>query len=181
MTVIETISGIGLIAFLIVILVSLFYEGRLRISPTPTLPWVRKKIISALTDRLESKKTYKMAELGCGWGGINLQLAKNFTNSSISGYEMSIFPFISSWIRAFFATKMIKIRKSSFFDADLSDFDVIICYLSPWHMGELKPQLAGLRPGSLIISNAFTIPGWYPVETLHTHVGIKIPIYIYIV
>ncbi|PZP55745.1 MAG: SAM-dependent methyltransferase, partial [Micavibrio aeruginosavorus] len=39
--------------------------------------------------------------------------------------------------------------------------------------------LALLKPGSLVISNAFAIPGWEATQTLHTDVFMKIPIYIY--
>ncbi len=180
-TMIETIAWVCLIAFLTIVFVSMWYEKKAHISPCPTLPWVRKKIIGALKGRLDGQKSYKMAELGCGWGGINLILAKNFPNSSIFGYEISIFPYVFAKIRGFLGSNRIKITRSSFFEADLSGFDVIICYLSPWHMEKLKPQLAGLRPGSLIISNAFAIPGWEPAETLHTYVGMDIPIYVYVI
>ena len=112
---------------------------------------------------------------------MNRVLARDFPNSTVSGYEISYFPYIFSKIRAKFSSNQIKILNSSFFDADLSGFDAVICYLSPWHMNELKAQLAGLKPESLIISNAFAIPDWQEVETLHTHVGMKIPIYIYVV
>lgn len=179
MTFVETVSGIVLISFLIVIFVSLFFENIARISPTPSLPWVRKRMMEALERHLETGQAHQFAELGCGWGGINVVLARKFVNSHVVGYEISPFPYFFSKFRALFASKRVKIINSSFFKADLSGFDALICYLSPWHMEELKPQLAHLRPGSLIISNAFAIPGWEPVEILHTDVGMKIPVYVY--
>ncbi len=179
MTIIETISGLVLILFLIMAFISMGYEKTARISPTPTLPWVRKAILSTLKEHMDRGKVYKFAELGCGWGGINLVLAKNFPKSSIVGYEISFFPWIFSKIRAFLSFQDIKIINKSFFDEDLSGFDAVICYLSPWHMEKLKAQLTGLRAGSLVVSNAFAIPGWEPIQILHTDVFIKIPIYVY--
>ncbi len=179
MTGIEIVSGLILVSFLIVCLTSMFYERRARISPAPTLPWVRKAIIQELKTRLDTAKPYKFAELGCGWGGINLVLAKNFSESSVIGYEISLFPWIFSKIRAILSFKDIKIVRKSFFEDDLSGFDAVICYLSPWHMEKLKPQLAKLKSGSLIISNAFAIPDWEPLKIMHTDVFMKIPIYVY--
>ncbi len=179
MTIIETISGLVIILFLIMAFISMGYEKTARISPTPTLPWVRKAILSVLKGQMDVKESYKFAELGCGWGGINLVLAKNFPKSSVVGYEISPFPWFFSKIRGFLRPKQIKIINKSFFNADLSEFDAVICYLSPWHMEQLKPQLLGLRAGSLVISNAFAIPDWEPVQILHTDVFMKIPVYVY--
>lgn len=179
MTTFEIIYSFVLILLFTLIGSCFWYEKKARISPTPTLPWVRKVIIQELKARLDPEKVYKFAELGCGWGGINLILAKNFPNSSVIGYEISPFPWFFSKIRSFLKPKQVKIVKKSFFEQDLSGFDAVICYLSPWHMEELKPQLALLKPGSLVISNAFAIPGWEAVQILHTDVFMKIPIFIY--
>lgn len=176
---IEVISSLLIIAAFVIILSLMFYEKKTGIPSIPTLPWVRKKIIEALKSRFDAEKEWKFAELGCGWGGINLDLAKNFTKSDVIGFEISIFPYFLSKIRAFMTSKRIKIFNKSFFEADLSQFNVLVCYLGPSILERLKPQFANLSLGTVIISPSFPIAGWEPVEILHTYVGITIPIYVY--
>lgn len=46
---------------------------------------------------------------------------------------------------------------------DISKASVVTVYLLPWLMEKLQPRLLGeLRPGTRIVSHAFTMPGWKP-------------------
>ena len=52
---------------------------------------------------------------------------------------------------------------------DISRASVVTAYLLPWLMEKLQPRfLAELKPGTRIVSHAFTMPGWKPdrVETV---------------
>jgi SAM-dependent methyltransferase len=48
------------------------------------------------------------------------------------------------------------------FEADLSRATVVTAYLSPSIMKGLEPKLRALKPGTRIVSHAFTMPGWIP-------------------
>jgi SAM-dependent methyltransferase len=48
------------------------------------------------------------------------------------------------------------------FEADLSKATVVTAYLSPSIMKGLEPKLRALKPGTRIVSHAFTMPGWIP-------------------
>lgn len=52
------------------------------------------------------------------------------------------------------------------FTADLSKATVVTAYLSPSIMRILEPKLRALKPGTRIVSHAFTMPGWTPDRTI---------------
>ena len=174
------ISSVLLILFMVVVIVSLLFETKTHIPPVPTLPWVKLKIITLLCRHRSQDTPLKIAELGSGWGGVCFSVAKTFPKSHVIGYEISPFPYYYSKIRKLFSRKHVTFTKESFFEADLSEFDVIICYLSPKHMEWLKDKFeTELKPNTLIISNAFPIPDSTPIEEDMTHILVKIPVYIY--
>jgi hypothetical protein len=54
------------------------------------------------------------------------------------------------------------------------------CYLYPGGMQKLKPKLEReLSPGTLVISNTFSIPGWVPAEVFHGEDFFHSPVYVY--
>lgn len=65
----------------------------------------------------------------------------------------------------FFPPKFIR---GDFLKKDLGDADVIFCYLMPKAMERLKKKFEReLKPGARVISRAFPIHGWEPVEVFH--------------
>lgn len=159
-----------------------FYTRRLSIGPAPTAGNVRRAMISALKQRAGDRKNLNIAELGAGWGGLTLALAKAFPESRIYGYEAAPLPFLIAWLRARLSrSAQVNIQHQDFFDVDFADFDAVLCYLSPHHMQRLKPKLEKeLKPGAVVISNAFPIPGWPPdtVQEIKSR-GVKKKIYMY--
>jgi len=79
------------------------------------------------------------------------------------------------------ALKNVHIRRKNFWKTDLSDADVIFCYLFPDVMDDLAQKLsAELKPGASIISFNFPLPGFSPGKTLHPEGSLhNDPIYIY--
>lgn len=176
----EILYSLFILGFIIVVLVSLFYERKAHIPPVPTLPWVKNKIITLLLKYQNASDVLQIAELGSGWGGLCFQMARRFPNGTITGFEISPFPYWTSKLRQFFSRKDVKFSGHDFFQEDLSGYDVIVCYLSFKHMKWLKDKFEEeLKPGTLIISNAFPIPDWEPLETTSTNIFVKIPVYVY--
>ncbi len=176
----ETISYLLLILFMLIVFVSLFYEKKTHIPPVPTLPWVKKKILQLLLKHSNKDAPLKIAELGSGWGGVTFQLAKKFPNAHVTGFEISPFPYWYSKIRQTLSHKKVNFTKNSFYDVNLSDFDVIICYLSPQHMAWLKDKFEDeLKSDTLIISNAFPILDWPTIDEDETNIFVKIPVFVY--
>ena len=175
----DWVYSLVLLSFFAVIAVSMLYEARAHISPTPVLPWVRRAAMLMIKNNITDVSVLRVADLGCGWGGMTTRLARAYPDAHITGYEMSPVPYFISRLRGAFFGKRINTLQANFFKADLSGFDVVFCYLSPAHMEQLKSQLATLKKGSLVVTCSFPIIGWIPIETVKIWSLVQIPINIY--
>ena len=176
MLILNIIFCAAVLLFLVVIGSCLWSEKAARISPTPSLPWVRKAALDLLHPYADPNKSYSIAELGCGWGGTIAALRRQYPQAHIVGYETSFWPWAVTRARA---RKNTRISRADIFAQDISGCDIIFCYLSPHHMEKLKPQFQTMKPGSLIVSNAFPIHGWIPTSTVTVGGPIKIPVFLY--
>lgn len=117
-------------------------------------------------------------ELGSGWGNVVKVLSCRYPRQQIIGYETSFFPY---WIsRVYCNANNVVFRRKNFFDADLSQASLIVCYLYPEAMRQLKDKFnKELKPGTQIISNTFAIPGWIPKQVYEVNDLYKTKIYWY--
>lgn len=176
MTIPETLYVLLFLFLFTLIGVSLYYDHRLKIPPAPTLPWVRKRILQALKTHLK-KPDAQIFELGSGWGGLSIMIARTFPQAKIQGFELSPFPF---WFSKLCAHKNVRFTRGDIFDQDLRGADAVVYYLSPVVADRLSAKFREeLKPGTIIISNAFELPGFKSVEILETNIGVKIRIYVY--
>jgi precorrin-6B methylase 2 len=179
MPVTEIIYCLIVIATMFVASTILYQEKKTRIVPAPSLPWSRKKILGLFKDNIPLDSTDKIAELGCGWGGISMALAKQYPNAEIHGFEISFFPYIISKIRALKYGRRVQVHYKNIFKEDLNIYKGIFIYLSPKLLLSLSADLNALPKGTIVISNAFPILEWTPIQTAHTNIGVKIPIFCY--
>lgn len=138
--------------------------ARLHVSPTPTLPGVRK----AALELMDGLQPQHIAELGSGWGGMMSRLSKRFPTATVTGYERSFIPYIVSKLMGHY------VHRTDLFQADLSNTDLIFCYLSPRHMERLQ-----FKPGTTVVSASFPIPNKVPTSTLIVRGIVDIPVYLY--
>lgn len=103
----------------------------------------------------------RFADLGCGDGQVVLAAAKMNIAESV-GFEID--PFLARE-----ASKKVapytnaRIDKSSFWEADLSCFDVVYLFQIPYAMPRLEKKLLyELKPGARVVSNGFKFPNWKP-------------------
>lgn len=129
----------------------------------PTSMFQVERMLSAVP----LKKGMILYDLGAGDGRLVYKANKDYGVKAI-GYEFS--PFVWMWskfLKFFFWKSKADLRYGNFWKKDLTDADVILCYLLPGSMkkmyNELLPQLS---PGTLVISHAFSIPGMEPIKTL---------------
>lgn len=101
------------------------------------------------------KPGMKVYDLGAGDGRLVLRAAKKYGVTAV-GYEFSpLVWFWSQMIRPFWNSKA-KLKFGNFWKKDLSDADVIFCYLLTHSMNRIKTDLLPqLKPGTFIISHAF--------------------------
>lgn len=122
-----------------------------------------------------------IVDLGSGWGGVAIAIAKANPKSHVVGYEISFFPWLVSRIygnlsgcnNAFFYRK-------NFNSVDLSAPDMIVCFLFPGAMKELGKRLCDEQVYSYrIVSNTFPIECLKPKEVNDTSGIFSKKVYIY--
>lgn len=148
------VFGLGMI----VVAVTVGYTLALGISPMPTSRAVRRAMLDMLPERLEGE----VLELGSGWGGLAFALATKFPDNRVRAFELSPLPWLVSRLRLMVLPKPnLTICRRNFLAAPLGQAGLVTCYLFPGGMKALKPKMeTELKPGTLVLSNTFHIPGW---------------------
>lgn len=106
------------------------------------------------------KKGEKVYDIGCGDGRM-VYVAANDYGANAVGYELSPLVYVLARVRKFFWKSKAKIEFTDFRYRNLSDADVIVCYLLPESLARLQPKLeAELKKGARVVSYAFAIGTW---------------------
>lgn len=142
----------------------------------PTSKRITKHIIN-LTDLKKGEKVY---DLGCGDARFLIEAQKR-TESEAVGYENALLPYLLAKLKKFLNSAKINVNMSNFFNADLSDANVIYCYLGP----DVMPRLAEkfkkeCKKGTRIYSNSFSISTMRPKKVWKRDKSKRLPtIYMY--
>ena len=132
---------------------------RCGISPMPSSRAAAEAVLS-LAKPLKDGPIY---ELGSGWGGLAVRLARAHPERMICGYEISTLPYLCSvLVGRWSGLKNLEFRRQDFLRRDLSDAALVVCYLFPRGMTQLADKLEG--QSLVVVSNTFALPGWQPDE-----------------
>jgi len=147
------------------------------ISPMPSSNRVKNSLIDAIPKEMEGK----IVELGCGWGTLAFFLASYWPKSQVLAYEISPVPcFYTYLVQLALKYPNLQVHWKDFFLASLEDADVVVCYLYPGAMERLKMKLENeLSPGTLVVSNTFSIPEWKAEKVLDIDDLYKTKVFIY--
>jgi len=160
------------------ITVSIIYSTvKLGISPMPS----SKKAYNAIVTLIDNTGTGPIIDLGSGWGNFVVRMAKRNPQRQIVGYELSILPWITSvLLKKTLGLNNLTLYRKNFYDANLSNASVLICYLYPEAMNKINNKLIVENPNvGFLISNNFALPSWQPKQTLLLDDFYKSPIYLY--
>ncbi len=145
----------------LVILVSVFLILIISISWTnyKGSPWVPTsfKMTHKMLDLAEIQPDELLYDLGCGDGRIAVIAARKY-QARVVGIELN--PLLWLWCQLIITILglrgRVKIILGNFYNLDLSDADVVACYLLPNTNKKLESKLLDeLRPGTRVISNTF--------------------------
>ena len=108
----------------------------------------------------------RIIDIGSGFGGFVLSMAKRRPQASLAGIEIAPLPWLVSRLRALFSGQYGKAARFVLGDytrLDFAEYDVVFAYLSPAAMTALwNKARAEMRPGSLLLSYEFPIEGAAP-------------------
>lgn len=124
--------------------------------PTPM------EAVEKILELAEIKKGEKIYDIGCGDGRMVYLAAKEY-GANATGFELSPLVYCLARIRHFFWRSKAKIRFANFKAKNLSDADVIVCYLLPDTLARLQEKLdRELKKGARVVSYAFPVGDWKP-------------------
>ena len=135
--------------------------------------------ISAFLDAVPMKAGQLLVDIGCGDGRVLRQVSKRYGVRTV-GYELNLLAYVKAKLLCF-GRKRIQIRLRNFWNADLSEADVVFCYLFPDVMRDLGAKLkSDLKPGAVVVSCNFALPGFVPERILRPgNSFLSDPIYVY--
>ncbi len=115
----------------------------------------------------QAKPNEKFYDLGAGTGRTMLIAYKKFGLNTY-GFELSpALAFMAKYNLWINGVKNSTIYLKNFYNANLSDADIIFCFLTPKAMLRLKNKFEKeLKTGTRIISYAFNIPDWTPEKII---------------
>ncbi|AEH45961.1 methyltransferase type 12 [Thermodesulfatator indicus DSM 15286] len=131
--------------------------------------------IKAILDELEGQANFRLVDLGCGDGRFLRAVYQRFGIAG-EGYEINPWAYFLACLKNRLNGAPVKVYRKNFFKADLSTYDVIFFYLFPDLLLDLAPKLRKeAKPGTIIISANFPLPGFNPYKVLK----VEDPIYFY--
>ncbi len=135
--------------------------------------------IAAIINAVPMKADQILVDLGCGDGRVLREVQKRYGVRTV-GYEVNPLAYLKARLLSI-GSNNIKIKRENFWQADLSQADVVFCYLYPDVMKRLAIQLAAsLKPGAVIVSSNFSLPGFVPSRVIRLANSLcSDPIYIY--
>jgi hypothetical protein len=130
----------------------------------PSRPVVWQQVVQLLP-----VSPLRIVDVGSGLGDLGMHLARLRADCHIEGIEIAPLPWLLSYCRARLSQSSAKFKLGNYHALDFAAYDVVFAYLSPAVMHGLwqKAQLE-MRPGSMLISYEFDIPGITPSQLVLT-------------
>lgn len=138
----------------------LFFAIIAFITGAPFVPSTKNTAITMI-HLAQIKSGMKIYDLGSGDGRL-LFLAANLGVFAV-GFEINPFLVFYTLVKRilFPYRNRVYVYWKNFWQANLSDADVVFVYLLPWRMKRLQQFLEDqLKPGTIVVSNSFIFPRW---------------------
>ena len=112
---------------------------------------------------LPQDRPLRVIDIGSGLGGFAMDLAARRPDARVDGIELAPLPWLASRLAARLRGSRARFMLGDYEALDFADYDAVFCYLSPAAMEALWRKAAReMRPGSLLLSYEFAIPGHAP-------------------
>lgn len=118
---------------------------------------------NAVSGLLPKDGPIRFIDIGSGFGGLVLHLAALRGDGEFAGIELAPLPWLASRLRATLRGSRGRFMQGDYNTLDFAQFDVVFAYLSPAAMPALwQKARSEMRPGSLLLSYEFPVPGTDP-------------------
>lgn len=165
------------LAIIIVATINTIYSTKYKVVNMPSAPATRQAIINDIQTIPGDYRSLKIYDCGSGWGGLCRRLSKAFPKADITGIEISPIPFLVSYLWPF---RKYRIIRTNLFHVDFSSADVLIFYLSPYHMKRLETVLREQNlAGKIIYSQGFPFQKWKESKTIEVPYTLEKKLYRY--
>jgi len=152
--ILSLIIAMGAATLFILFMLS-FVLGRAPFVPTPS------RVLHRMMELADIAPGEKVYDLGCGDGRLVIAASKKYQASAV-GIEISPLAYILARLRAFASGADVTFILGNFMDYDISDADVVFCYLLEGHMKKLQDKFKTLKRDCRIVCHQFEVPGWEP-------------------
>ncbi|MFZ6871096.1 SAM-dependent methyltransferase [Undibacterium sp. Di27W] len=120
----------------------------------------KSSLLPCILEQLPARNDLRFIDIGSGFGGVSISLAKMRPEQSFFGVEVAPIPWLVSWLRAAVLSKKLRFYLKDYLELDFADFDVVFAYLSPVAMPGLWEKVRSeMRPGAIFMSYEFKVPG----------------------
>src|SRR5438132_7131166 len=124
--------------------------------PTP------QAVVDRMLDMAKVTPQDFLMDLGSGDGRTVITAAKRGTRALGIEYNPDMVELSKANARAAGVTERAQFMKADLFETDFSKATVITMFLLPGINLKLRPKLLGLKPGTRVVSNTFTMGEWQP-------------------
>lgn len=114
---------------------------------------------------IQTHDARRVVDLGCGLGGMLVWLAERHPQREFIGVETAWLPY---WIARWRLGRLpnVRVARRDLWAEPLGEYDLVFCFLSPQPMAGLwRKALTQMRPGSVLASLGFEVPGVAGQET----------------
>ncbi len=123
----------------------------------------------AVAGVLPADRPLAVADVGSGLGGLVLDLAQRRPDSQVDGIELAPLPWFVSRLRGKLSGSRARFLRADYETVNFGHYDVVFAYLSPAAMAGLwRKAESEMRPGSILLSYEFDIPGRMPDRRIVT-------------
>ena len=120
-----------------------------------------RRLLELITD----EHPVSVVDLGCGTGSLLLALRSARPIARLRGVENAPLTWLVARLRLM--NVAVDVAYGSIWEEPLGNYDIIYAYLSPAAMPRLwEKALREMRPGSLLVSNSFEVPGVVPQRVI---------------
>ncbi len=139
------------------------------------------KAYNAMMKLTEETGNGTIVDLGSGWGNFVIPMAKKYPQRQVVGYELSLLPWLfSRVVKKALGLKNLTLHRQDFYQANLTEASVLVCYLFPKAMEKIKDKLLNEQQRiDFLISNNFALPSSKPDKVIKLDDFYRSPVYLY--